>query len=202
MILGSEQDLFPADLFEADGFPVDGRAWWLVHTKPRGEKSFARRMASSRLPFFLPCRMTRKKVRGRVQTSWLPIFSGYAFVRVDDEERPQVFFGDHVAKLVAVVDQERLWRDLRQVRKFLDLGVPVAVEDRLIPGQRVRLRSGPLAGMCGTVVREAGTTKFVVEVDLIHKGISVTVDKETLGLLDAAEPIGGGRTSMKPSLHP
>jgi len=187
MILAAEPDLYPNDLFEADLSPNDERAWWLVHTKPRGEKAFARRMASTELPFFLPCRMTRKKVRGRVQTSWLPIFSGYAFVRVTDEERPAVFLGDHVARLVAVIDQERLWQDLRKVRKILDLGIPVTIEDRLIPGQQVRLRNGPLAGMSGTVVREAGTKKFVVEVDLIRKGISVTVDKESLGKLDAAE---------------
>ena len=36
-------------------------------------------------------------------------------------------------------------------------------------------------GLRGTVVRSATGRRFVVLVDLIHRGVSVTVDAETLG---------------------
>jgi transcription antitermination factor NusG len=120
-------------------------------------------------------------VRGRVQTSRLPLFPGYLFLRVSDSERGRVFAGNRVARLSPVADQDRLWADLRQVRQLLDLGQPVTPEDRLEPGAAVTVRTGPLAGMTGTVLRAASGHKFVVRVDLIQRGISVVVDGATLG---------------------
>jgi len=200
MILGPEADQYPADLFEVasssvapeDGIPSEpaiSGCWWLIHTKPRCEKAFARRMFQLKQPFYLPCRMTRKKTRGRIQESFLPVFSGYAFLYATESSRVVAYQGDHVAKLVAVSDQERLWQDLRLVRKILDLGTPVQVEDRIIPGQRVRLRNGPLVGMTGTILREAGRERFVVEVHLIQRGLSVTVDASMLGVVSQDVPV-------------
>jgi len=180
MILTAEPDLLPDDLF-AGPPPTDGRAWWLAHTKPRQEKALARDLVEAGLSFYLPCVPHRTRVRSRVLTAYTPLFPGYAFVRVADVERGQVFAGNRVARLVPVADQARLWADLRQVRRLLDLGRPVTAEARLPAGSHVVVRSGPLTGLSGTVVRAATGHRFVVLVDLLHRGVSVTVDAETLG---------------------
>ena len=67
--------------------------------------------------------------------------------------------------------------------QLLDLGQPVTAEDCLGPGDPVVVRSGPLAGLTGTVVRAGSGHKFVVRVDLIQRGVSVVVDRTTLGRL-------------------
>lgn len=180
MILAAEPDVMPGDLFDGPP-PADGRAWWLAHTKPRQEKALARDLIAAGVSFYLPCVPHRTRVRSRVLTVHQPLFPGYAFVRVGDADRGRVFAGNRVARLVPVADQPRLWADLRQVRQLLDLGRPVTAEDRLPPGTPVAVRSGPLAGLCGTVVRAATGHRFVVLVDLIHRGVSVTVDAESLG---------------------
>ena len=182
MILSAERDLFPDNLF-LQSPTDDGRIWWLAHTKPRQEKALARELLDAELPFFLPCSPLRKRVRNRVVTSHIPLFSGYAFVRVTPEERSQVYLGNRVARLVSVGDQEQLWSDLLQVSKLLTMGEPVALEDRLVPGTAVTIRTGPLTGMTGTVVRSATGRKFVVQVHLIQRGVSVTVDSGSLGKL-------------------
>jgi transcriptional antiterminator RfaH len=183
MILAAERDLLPDGLFEGP-VPADGREWWLAHTRPRQEKALARELTLAGLSFYLPCVPKRTRTRGRIKTSHLPLFPGYAFVRFEEAERGRVFAGDRVARLVRVPDQARLWSDLRQVRKLLDLGRPVQAEDHLEPGTTVAVRTGPLAGLTGTVVRSAARHKFVVRVDLIDRGVSVVVDRETLGKLD------------------
>lgn len=182
MILAAERDLFPDALF-AGPRPADGRAWWLAHTKPRQEKALARHLASAGLSFYLPCSPRRTRVRGRVLTSYRPLFPGYVFVRVSADERPGVYVGNRVARLAPVGDQDRLWADLAGVRQLLDLGQPVTAEDCLGPGDPVVVRSGPLAGLTGTVVRAGSGHKFVVRVDLIQRGVSVVVDRTTLGRL-------------------
>jgi transcription antitermination factor NusG len=180
MILAAEPDLVPGDLFDGPA-PADGRAWWLAHTKPRQEKALARDLVTAGVSFYLPCVPHRTRVRTRVLTAYAPLFPGYAFVRVGDADRNRVFATNRVARLVPVADQDRLWADLRGVRRVLDLGRPVTAEDRLPPGTPVVVRSGPLFGLRGTVVRSAAGRRFVVLVDLIHRGVSVTVDAETLG---------------------
>jgi transcriptional antiterminator RfaH len=182
MILAAEPDLHPDGLF-AGPPPADDRAWWLAHTKPRQEKALARQLCAAGLSFYLPCAPHRTRVRNRVLTSYRPLFPGYVFVRVSDDERGGVYVENRVARLATVGDQDRLWADLRNVRRLLDLGRPVTAEDRLGPGAPVAVRTGPLAGLTGTVVRAVSGHKFVVRVDLIQRGVSVVVDRATLGKL-------------------
>lgn len=183
MILAPECGLFPERLFE-EVDPTDDRSWLLVHTKPRQEKALARHLAGSELHFFLPSRMYRRRAGRRVVTSYLPLFPGYVFVYAREWERPTLYGGNMVVKLLPVADQSRLWGDLRQVHRLLSLGLPVTVEDHLPPGTRVAVRTGPLAGMVGFVVREASENKFVIRVDLIQRGVSVVVEAGSLGKLD------------------
>jgi transcription antitermination factor NusG len=187
MILDQEPELYPAHLFENFDANQD-RRWWLVHTKPRQEKALARYLYSLEFHFYLPCKVYRRKAKSRILQSYLPMFAGYAFVCVTEEERARIYGGNHVIKASDVRDQERLWHDLRQVRKILDLGLPVTTEDRLLPGTRIRVRSGPLIGMTGTIVKESSQDKFVIEVDLIQRGIGVVVDLASLGKIDEETP--------------
>jgi len=189
MPLAPERDLFPDGLFGPD-FPRElapggpGGRWWLAHTKPRQEKALARHLSARRFPFYLPCRSYRRKSGRRILTSTLPIFPGYLFVWVTEAERLATLAAAALARLAAVPDQGRLWDDLAGVRRVLDLGLPVTPVDRLPPGTRVAVRTGPLAGATGVVVREASRRTFVIRVDLIGRGLAVVVDAATLGKLD------------------
>jgi transcriptional antiterminator RfaH len=182
MILAAQRHIYPDELFSGPA-PADDRSWWLAHTRPRQEKALARDLSAARLSFYLPCTSHRTRVRGRVLTSYRPLFSGYVFVRVSADERPGVYVGNRVARLAPVGDQDRLWADLAGVRRLLDLGQPVTAEDDLGPGTPVAVRCGPLAGLTGTVIRAGSGHKFVVRVNLIQKGVSVVVDRTTLGKL-------------------
>jgi transcription antitermination factor NusG len=182
-ILAAEPDLLPADLFEAG---IQGelitRRWWVAHTLPRQEKALARQLRRENIPYYLPCDPKRVRVRNRVEISQVPIFAGYLFVRAEEWERIRVLKTNRLAALLEVRDQERMWDDLRRVRRVLDLGQPVTVEHRLVPGMPVTIREGPLAGMTGTVVRNAGGFHFVVSVDFLQRGLSVTVEGGMLGV--------------------
>ena len=181
-VLAQERTVLPDDLFVGSS-AIDDRAWWLAHTRPRQEKALARDLAAAGVSFYLPCSQHRIRVRGRVAIASIPLFSGYAFLRLADAERLRVLQGRRVAHLALVRDQVRLWNDLRNVHRLLELGQPVSPADDLAAGTNIVVRTGPLAGMTGTVVRSAGGCKFVVHVDLIQRGIAVVVDAETLGRL-------------------
>lgn len=177
-ILAAETDIFPASLF--DEAPVDDRLWWVLHTRPRQEKSLARQLVGSRISFFLPQIARRSLVRGRAVTSYNPLFTSYVFLLANDHERIGALSSQRVVHTIKVVDQQKLWHDLRQINRLIGCGAPITPEDRLEPGMNVEIQSGPLMGLKGRIVRSAAKRRFVVEVDFIQKGASVELDDFTL----------------------
>jgi transcription antitermination factor NusG len=179
-ILAAEPDCYPESLFDLDAAGGDGRVWWVARTRPRQEKCLARRLFAAGVPFYAPTAPKRTMVRGRVAWSHVPLFAGYVFFRGGAEDRARVLGTGRTAGVLAVPDQDRLWADLRQVTAVLGTGRPVFPEDRIEPGATVRVRTGPLAGLTGTVVRAGTGRRFVVKVDFIQKGVAVELDDALL----------------------
>jgi transcriptional antiterminator RfaH len=181
-ILKAEPELFPEQLFadEAQAAHTDA-SWWLLHTRPRQEKSLARQLFEAQVPFYLPLIAHRSLIRGRVMTSHIPLFTSYLFLLVGhDEDRIRALATKRVVKSLKVTDQQTLWRDLSQIRRLIDSGAPITPEDRLAPGMLVEIHSGPLTGLTGTIIRSASRRRFVVRVDFIQRGASVELDDYTL----------------------
>jgi transcriptional antiterminator RfaH len=178
-ILEAEPALFPGDLFGAESPRVEahgGRDWWVLHTHPRQEKSLARDLYRRHIPFYLPVTDRRSRVRGRILTSHIPLFTSYAFLLADRDERLGALATGRVVRALKVHDQAGLWHDLRQIHHLINSGAPVALEDRLGPGMMVEIRSGPLAGLKGKILSAASRRRFVVAVNFIQQGASVLLE--------------------------
>jgi transcriptional antiterminator RfaH len=187
-ILPAEVGVYPEGLLEQPPEAcAPGRVWWVLHTRPRQEKSLARQLLEARVSFYLPLIPRRLLLRGRRLTSHVPLFAGYVFLHADRDERIQALATRRVVRSLEVGDQEALWRDLRQVHRLLATGVPITPEDRLAPGVLVEVRSGPLAGLRGKVLRTASGRRFLVQVDFIQRGASVLMDDWNLEVLDESE---------------
>jgi transcription antitermination factor NusG len=180
-ILAGEPRIFPDNLFEQKkDNDVTNRAWWVFHTKPRQEKSLARQLMASSIPFYLPLVSKRFRVRRRTVTSHLPLFASYLFLHGEQDERVAALATNRVVRNIPVADQEKLWRDLAQVHRLIDLGVPITPEDCLAPGSVVEIKSGPLTGLRGKILKHASQKRFVVEIDFIHRGASIVLDDLSL----------------------
>jgi hypothetical protein len=178
-ILSPEPQLFPADLF-AGAYSSQDRIWWVLHTRPRQEKSLARQLHTSRIPFFLPLAPHRLLVRNRMLTSYIPLFTGYLFLLADQQERVAALATSRVASTIRVTDQKQLLRDLLQVHRLIGSGAPITAEERMVPGASVEIQCGPLAGLRGKIVQEASRRRFIVEVDFIQRGASVLLEGSSL----------------------
>jgi transcriptional antiterminator RfaH len=189
--LPREPNLFPAELLADETAPAGGerseRSWWVLHTKPRQEKSLARQMLRAEVPFYLPLVPRRSLVRGRVLEAHVPLFAGYLFLLADRDERVTALATQRVVRSLAVADQPQLHHDLWQVHRLIAAGAPVTPEERLAPGDAVEVRSGPLAGLRGRIVRGASGRRFVVRVDFIQQGASVLLDDFNLVAVEATE---------------
>jgi transcription antitermination factor NusG len=187
-VLPPEPNAFPEDLFAAnDPGLTDERAWWVLHTRARQEKSLARHLHQARVPFYLPLIGKRGLLRGRVLTSHIPLFPGYVFLLGGRDERLVALTSNRVVQALEVADQGKLWHDLSQVWRLIRSGAPITPEDHLEPGAFVEIQSGALAGLKGRIIRAASGRRFVVQVDFIQRGASVLLDDYNLVPIDDPE---------------
>jgi transcriptional antiterminator RfaH len=203
-LLPPEPFVFPEQLFtDPSRLPEDASGepwrWWVMHTRPRAEKSLARRCLERGVPFFLPLYQRRWRTRGqqksRLLSSHLPLFPGYVFVGGDDQARLAALQTKLVARCLHVSDQAQLHADLTRVHQLMAAQTPLVPEGRLLPGMWVEISDGPLAGLQGKIIRRGKRCKFFVEVNFLQRGASVEIDgwmirpsSDPCGAWEPAEP--------------
>ena len=181
----------PDSLLEASGGVLDDgpsgssdRCWRVIYTKARQEKALARDLLQFEVPFYLPLVPKDNLIRGRRIRSHIPVFVGYLFLFSSDEERIQALTTNRVSRTLEVEDQEQLFKDLAQLRQLIATDAPLTIERRLMPGRRVRVKSGAMAGLEGTVISRRGHSRLLVAVNFLQRGASVAIEDYMLEPID------------------
>lgn len=183
-ILRKEPSIFPESLLDEEGRPERERRWRVLYTKARQEKALARELLASTVPFYLPLIAKENVMRGRRIASYIPLFTGYMFLFGDEDERLRTLQTNRISRILEVEDAGSLVYDLRQIRQLIASGAPLTVESRLEPGDRVRVKHGPFAGLEGTVLQRRGKTRLLVAVNFLQQGASVEVEDFFLEPID------------------
>jgi transcriptional antiterminator RfaH len=178
-ILAPECDLFPDDLLEREFRPSESEAsWWALYTRSRCEKELMRHLKVLEIPYYGPTIERRTRMpKGRICKSYVPLFTNYVFMYGDASQRYSALATNCVSRDLVVVEGAQLATDLRQLRRLIKSGAPIQPEAKLEPGARVRVRSGPLVGQEGTVLRRHGETRLLVAVRFLQQGATVQVDE-------------------------
>ncbi len=194
-ILPREPFLYPEHLFTAPAFEtVNDNQWWVVHTKPRAEKSLARRLIQGQYAFFLPL-LTRSRVRtskSRSLDSHVPLFPSYVFIHGSNDSRVATLSTNLAVQVIPVVDQERLQHDLSNVHRLMVQDVPLTSEDKLVPGTPVMITEGTFAGLSGKVLRRGRSWHLFVEVNFLKCGVSVEIEQSMIKPLIEENPAMAG----------
>lgn len=182
-LLPKEPDLFPEDLLQQED--AGDVPWYVLHTLPRREKDLARRLLQMQIPFYAPVieRRTRSP-QGRSRVSYVPLFPCYVFMRAGLEQRQQSLTTHCIARVLEVADAEQLVADLRQIQVLIQSKAALTPEARIEPGMRVRVRSGALAGLEGTVIKRRGSERLLVMVHLLQQGASVQLEDYLVERID------------------
>lgn len=176
-ILEREVDIFPEALLEQAASCDENAQWTLLYTRARREKEAMRRFTALGVPFYSP--LVGKRTRspsGRVRKAYVPLFSSYIFIYGDEHVRYRALTTNCISRWLHVSDPARLIRDLQQIRRVIESGEPLTTEERLAEGARVRIRSGSLKGLEGTVIRRSGKDRLLVAVNFLAKGASFLLD--------------------------
>lgn len=185
-ILGQEPDIYPDNLLDGESIGAEiERTWWAFYTLSRREKELMRRLRALEVPHYSPTvAKAARSPKGRVRTSYLPLFSNYVFVYGGHSERGLTLATNCISRCLPVTDGLELTRDLRRIRQLLESGLPVTAEEKIQAGMHVRIRSGSLAGLDGMVVRRQGEDRLVIAVNFLQQGASVALSHFDVERLD------------------
>jgi len=165
----------PHDLAQA---PV----WLAAYTTPRHEKSVVRHLEVRDVEYFLPLyKAARKWKNGCKVEVEFPVFPNYVFVHVDRKLSNRVLDAPGVVAFAGsgrlplpIPDGEIDWlRNELPLRKF-------EPHPYLVLGSRVRIKSGPLAGMSGVLTRKKSGLRVVLSIDLIRQSVAVEVGMDEI----------------------
>src|SRR5438552_11108462 len=126
-LLAREPFVHPEGLFSPSS-ARDGYEWVVLHTRPRAEKMLTRKLLQRDLPFFLPLYKRQWRNRGRLLSSYLPLFPSYVFLHADDEARRQALATNLVVGLLKVSDQKQMGEDLRRVYQLVETNLTLTPE--------------------------------------------------------------------------
>lgn len=175
-ILDAETSLHPPTLLHELQDAPEERRWVVFHTKARQEKAFARQLVGMDVPFFLPLIAKQNLISGRKVTSHVPVFGGYIFLFVTEEERVRALTTNRTTTMLEVEDQPRLVEDLRNVVQLIKADAPLTVESRLVVGQKVRIKAGPMEGLEGVIEKRRGQSVLYVCVAMLQQSASMEID--------------------------
>ncbi len=155
-------------------------SWYAVQTRARHERVVVQRFQEKGLTTFLPVYTEVRRWSDRWKSVELPLFSCYVFVKImpTNEDRLKVLCTDSVFDLVGTPRQGTPIPDeqIDAVRTIVNERMNWETFPFLKIGQRVRIRSGALAGVEGILVSRNGKRSVVVSVDALQRSLAVRVE--------------------------
>jgi len=167
-----------------EGRPLDADLglWAVAHVKSRQEKAFADDLARWGISYYIPLveKRTRRRDNNKIRKSIKPLFPGYLAFALEQPAWEKLYSTRRVANLLPVADQKQFLAELVQVQTALESDARVELAPTFQPGEPVRVRSGPMMGLQGEVVRFRGETIFIVRVQMFQQAVKVELDERYL----------------------
>jgi transcription antitermination factor NusG len=156
--------------------------WYAAYTCANHEKRVAAQLNARAVEHFVPLYNSVRRWRDRRIQLALPLFPGYVFLRLALRDKLRVLQIPSLVHLVSFNGQPAALSDeeMDALRHGLTEQLNVQPHPYLTVGRRVRVASGPLAGLEGIIVRKKNHLRFVISLNLIMRSVSVEMDDADL----------------------
>ena len=154
--------------------------WYALQTRPRHEKKVALQLQTLQVETFLPLlsRIHRWSDRGKVVE--LPLFPGYAFVRMpySSTQRIRILQTPGVLSFVAAAGRALPIpeKQIEDIQKALLNKVPCWPHPFLRVGQRVRIRGGCLHGIEGILLACNSDRSLLISIEAISQSLRISIE--------------------------
>jgi transcription antitermination factor NusG len=155
-----------------------GVAWHALYTRHQHEKLVQQILNEKGFETFLPLYQATHRWKDRMRQLWLPLFPSYVFIRGGLDRRLDLVTTTGFHSIVSegqrpgIVSQV----EIDALRQLVETRLRVEPHPFLKVGDRVRVKSGPLAGFEGMLVRKKNQYRLVLSVELLQQSVAAEVD--------------------------
>jgi transcription antitermination factor NusG len=152
--------------------------WYAVYTRHQHEKTVAESFSRKGIEAFLPLYDVVRRWADRSKQLSLPLFPCYVFLRCGIERRTNILSTPSVHSILKIGNQLACVpnAEIDAIRRVVDSRLHVEPHPFVCAGDRVRIKSGPLVGIEGILVRKKNSVRLILSAQLIEKSIEVEVD--------------------------
>jgi transcription antitermination factor NusG len=156
----------------------EGNEWYAVSTCHQHEKTVAVNLSRYGLEVFLPLYGVTRQWKDRRKNLSLPLFPGYVFWRGDIERRVQILSTPGVHSFVMFAGRAAPIPgiEIDAIRISVESRFGVKPHPFLNCGDRCRIKSGPLAGIEGILIRKKNSYRLILSATVLARSIAVEVD--------------------------
>ncbi len=162
---------------------ISGMDWNVLKTRSRQENIVAAELAKRGVEAFLPKVGEVKRWSDRRKLVSMPLFPGYVFVKPSAEQIHTLGFVPGGCGLLMNRNTPGAIREkeIDAIRVLLGSKAPIDLHKTLLPGTRVRVLIGPLAGVEGELIQFRNNHRLVINAYLIGQAVSVEVNANEVG---------------------
>jgi transcription antitermination factor NusG len=152
--------------------------WYALYTVHQHEKVVAEILSEKGFRVFLPLYVAIRQWADRTKELMLPLFPCYVFVQGRLDRRLQIVTTPGFRSIVTVAGRPAVipHSEIEGVRQLVENCLQVEPHPFLRRGDRVRVRSGPLEGIEGILVRKRNSSRLVLSVEMLQKSVATEVD--------------------------
>jgi transcriptional antiterminator NusG len=157
--------------------------WYAVRVKTGREIRVSQALRSSGIPEFLPTFTERIQWSDRTKVTQRALFPGYVFACFDRFTEASAIFGTTgVLQILGTDELSSISADeIANLR--IVCASPSAKAVPYEPGLRVRVISGPYAGVEGTIMRVKRGTLLTIPVETLGRSVAVEIDAADVEIL-------------------
>jgi len=164
-------------------------SWYALRVKPRFERLVTLQLDQKGYETLLPTYVSTRRWSDRIKKVSLPMFPGYVFCRFDLHARLPILVTPGVTAILgagrhpASIDES----EIAALQHVVHSGAKAQPCPYVNVGEMVRVKSGPLKGLIGIVVRLKGADRLIISVRLLMRSIAVEVEASLIGPLKDTE---------------
>jgi transcription antitermination factor NusG len=162
----------------SDCHPDSPRVWYAIYTRHQHEKTVAEILTYKGFETLLPLYKVIRRWKDRTKLLSLPLFPCYVFLNGGIERRLDIMTTPGIHALVSSAAQPAAipTAEIDAIRRAVESGSRLEPHPLLKCGEWVRVKSGPLEGIQGILVRKKNLYRLVISVEMLGKAAAVEVD--------------------------
>jgi transcription antitermination factor NusG len=153
--------------------------WFAAYTLAHHERRVAQQLEERKIGSFLPTYKSVRRWKDRRKLLELPLFPSYVFVQMNPANRLDLLRLPGVLGLVCCQGRPVpvAATEIANLRQGLTGQSTVHPHPYLKAGRKVRIRSGPMVGVEGILVRKRDCARVVLSISLLQRSIAVEIDE-------------------------